>query len=93
MHVFSLLIELELPCSSLKGKRGIIKSIIARARNRFNVAGAEVANQEDWGTAQLAFVTVSGDRGYARRLLEQLEEWIASERPDLPIHFVDYEER
>ena len=93
MHVFSLVIELELPCSSLKAKRGIVKSVIARARNRFNVAGAELANQDDWGTALLGFVTVSGDRTYARRLLEQLEEWLASERPDLPIHFADYEER
>ena len=93
MHVYSLLLELELPCNSLKEKRGIIKGIIARARNRFNVAGAEVASQDDWETALLAFVTVSGDRAYARRLLEQLEEWIVSERPDLPIHFVEYEER
>ena len=93
MHVYSLLLELELPCNSLKEKRGIIKGIIARARNRFNVAGAEVASQDDWGTALLAFVTVSGDRSYARRLLEQLEEWMVSERPDLPIHFADYEER
>ncbi len=93
MHVVSLILELELPTTSLKGKRGIVKSILARARNRFNVAAAEVANQDDWGTALIAFVTVSGDRGYARRLLEQLEEWLVRERPDLVVHYADYEER
>ena len=93
MHVISLVLELELPSTSLKSKRGIVKSLLARARNRFNVAAAEVADQDDWGTALVAFVTVSGDRAYARRLLEQVEEWIVRERPDLPIRFVDYEER
>ncbi len=93
MHVISLVLELELPSTSLKGKRGIVKSILARARNRFNVAAAEVAYQDDWGTAMVAFVTVSGDRGYARHLLEQLEEWIVNERPDLQVQFAEYEER
>lgn len=93
MHVISLVLELDLPSTSLKGKRGIVKSILARTRNRFNVAAAEVAYQDDRGTALVAFVTVSGDRAYARRLLEQLEQWLVDERPDLQIQYADYEER
>lgn len=93
MHVISLVIELELPGGSLKEKRGIVKSILSRARNRFNVAAAEVANQDDRGSALIAFVTVSGDRGYARRQLEQVEDWLVTERPDLVVHFAEYEER
>ena len=93
MHVFSVLFKLHLPSTSLKGKRGIVKSVLARARNGFNVAAAEVDLQDVPGTAVLAFVTVSGDRSHARRVLERIEEWLVEERPDLELADVDIEER
>ncbi len=43
MHVFSALFQFRLQSRTLKEKRGIVKSILARARNNFNVAAAEVA--------------------------------------------------
>lgn len=93
MHVFSALFKLHLPSNSLKGKRGIVKSVLARARNNFNVAAAEVDLQDIPGTAILAFVTVSENRPYARRLLEKIEEWLVEERPDLDLVAVEIEER
>jgi len=93
MHVYSAIIKLHLPCTSLKGKRGIVKSILARARNSFNVAAAEVDLQDTPGTAMLAFVTVSGNKTLARSLLERIEEWVAEERPDIEIVAFEIEER
>ena len=93
MHVFSALIKLHLPSNSLKGKRGIVKSILARARNSFNVAVAEVDLQDIPGTAILAFVTVSENRAFARGLLERVEEWVVDERPDVEVVAVEIEER
>jgi hypothetical protein len=93
MHVFSALFKFQLPSTSLKGKRGIVKSILARARNSFNVAVAEVDLQDMPGTAVLAFVTVSENRAQARYLLERLEEWLVDERPDLDLVKVEIEER
>ncbi len=93
MHVFSLCLHLHLPSHSLKGKRGIVKSILARARNSFNVAAAEVDLRDVPGSAVLAFVTVNDSRGHARRLLEQLEEWVVKERPDVEIVVAEFEER
>ena len=93
MHVFSLCLHLHLPSHSLKGKRGIVKSILARARNSFNVAAAEVDLQDVPGSAMLAFVTVNSSRGQARRLLEQLEEWVVEERPDVEVVGAEFEER
>ncbi len=93
MHVFSLCLHLHLPSHSLKGKRGIVKSILARARNSFTVAAAEVDLQDVPGSAVLAFVTVNGTRAKARQLLEQLEEWVADERPDVEVVAADIEER
>lgn len=93
MHVFSAAFHFHLPTNSLKGKRGIVKSILSRARNRFNVAAAEVELQDVPGSAILGFVTVTENRAAGRRILEQLEEWVVEERPDVELVGVDIEER
>jgi hypothetical protein len=84
---------LHLQSRSLKTKRGIVKSILARARNTFNVSAAEVDLQDQHGEALLGFVTVSGNRVLARKTLEELEEWLVEERPDVELVSVEIEER
>lgn len=93
MHVYCALLHLYLPSRSLKCKRGIIKSILARSRHNFNVASSEVGMHDVHGEAQIAFVTVSESKMRARCLLEQLEEWLVEERPDLEIVEFDIDER
>jgi hypothetical protein len=93
MHVFSALFEFRLQSRTLKEKRGIVKSILARARNSFNVAAAEVDDQDVPGSALLGFVTVSEGRPQGRRILERLEEKIVNERPDVELVAVEIEER
>jgi uncharacterized protein YlxP (DUF503 family) len=85
MFIFCSEIHLALPCFSLKEKRGIIKSIQGRARNRFNIASAEVARQDNSQVAVLGFVTVSSDKTIARKTLERLEDWIYDGWPDVEI--------
>jgi hypothetical protein len=92
MHVCSARVELNLPSRTLKEKRQIIKSLLARARQTFNVAAAEVDLQDVQGAASLGFVTVSGSRPYAIGLLERLEGWIEHERPDVEVVTVEIEE-
>ena len=43
--------------------------------------------------AVLGFVTVTENRAAGRRILEQLEEWVIEERPDVELVAVDFEER
>jgi uncharacterized protein YlxP (DUF503 family) len=93
MHVFSARFQLHLPSTSLKGKRGIVKSVLARARNNFNVAAAEIDLQDLPGVAVLGFVTVSENRAQGRHLLERLEDWLVEERPDVELVAVEIEER
>lgn len=93
MHVFSALFHLHLPSRSLKGKRGIVKGILARARNRFNVAAAEVDLQDVADSAALGFATVTENRADGRRILEELESWVVHERPDVEVVGVEIEER
>ncbi|MBN2370069.1 MAG: DUF503 domain-containing protein [Vicinamibacteria bacterium] len=47
---------------SLKEKRQILRSLMTRLRNRFNVAVAEVEHQDLWQRARLAVVSVNSDR-------------------------------
>lgn len=92
MHIFCLEIHLSLPSHTLKEKRGIVKSILGRARNRFNVACAEVDRQDNAGVAVLAFVTVSPDKLIPRQALERVEEWIYEGWPDVEITGADISE-
>ena len=85
MFIFCLEIHLSLPSHSLKEKRGIVKSILGRARNRFNVACAEVDRQDNVAVAVLAFVTVNPDKLIPRQALERVEEWIYEGWPDVEI--------
>lgn len=86
MHVATCVIQLDLPgVMSLKEKRRIIKSILARLAQQFNVATAEVDHHDLWQTAVIALVTVGTDAGYLQGLLEKAVTWLEDARPDIPI--------
>lgn len=79
-------LELEIPAShSLKDKRHVIKSIIARVRKDFNVSVAEVDSQDAWQRAVIAIVCVSSDEKYAHGLLETVIDNIERARLDAVI--------
>jgi hypothetical protein len=56
---------------SLKAKRGVVRSIAARLRQRFNCAVAEVGGQGTWQRAVLALSAVGSARAEVRRVLER----------------------
>ena len=85
MFIYCLELHLSLPAHSLKEKRGIVKSILGRARNRFNLGCAEVDSQDNPTVAVLGFVTVSPDKAITRTVLVQVEEWIYQGWPDVEI--------
>lgn len=92
MRVVLMQIRLRLMSRTLKEKRGIVKSILGRARNRFNVSCIEAGLNDQPGDAELAFVTVADSATRARGLLQELDEWLASERPDVEVSDVRVEE-
>lgn len=66
-------IDLYLPeCASLKQKRGVLKGVIARTRNKFNVSVAELGDHDRWQRAQLGVVTIANESRYANRVLSQV---------------------
>ena len=79
-------LELEIPASqSLKDKRHVLKSVIARVRQDFNVSIAEVDAQDAWQRAVLAIVCVASDKKYAHGLLEKVIDNIERARLDAVI--------
>jgi uncharacterized protein YlxP (DUF503 family) len=55
---------------SLKSKRGVVRSIVQRLRNRFPIAIAEVGGQDTWQRAVLGLSTVGIDRSRVRAVLD-----------------------
>ena len=49
-------------CRSLKGKRKIVKSIISRLRNNFNVSVAEIEANDIYQKAVIGFALVGNNR-------------------------------
>jgi uncharacterized protein YlxP (DUF503 family) len=46
---------------SLKAKRGIVRSIVARIRNRFGAAAAETGQNDSHDWAEIGFAVVGND--------------------------------
>jgi uncharacterized protein YlxP (DUF503 family) len=73
MNVGILQLEIEIPgSSSLKEKRGVVKSLKERLRNRFNVSAAEVDWQDVWNRAMLGVACVALDARGARETLDKV---------------------
>jgi uncharacterized protein len=79
MVVGAMEVELHVHASrSLKEKRSVIRSIVARVRNEFNVAVAEVGGQDTWQWAVLGMAAVGHDAVSVRAVLERVVDFIES---------------
>jgi hypothetical protein len=61
---------------SLKEKRMELKSLIAKARNKFNVSIAEVDEQDTHQTIVLGFACVAGNASHADSVIESVLAFI-----------------
>lgn len=90
MIIGALLLHLRLPENhTLKGKRSVIKSVIARVQNRFAVAAAEVGENDRWQVAEIGIACVTNSSAHAHQVLSSIVAFIESERLDIEV--VDYE--
>ena len=79
-------IDLYLPgMTSLKEKRGIIKSMLAKMRNQFNVSCAEVGKLDTWQTSTIAITTVSNSTKHCHQVIQKVIKWIENRYPDATI--------
>ncbi len=63
----------------------MVKSLLARVRNEFNVSIAEVDSQDVWQVAVLGVACVSASQRYAQGQLEAVVRFIEEQRPDVPL--------
>jgi len=90
MNVGVAQVSLRLPENlSLKGKRQVLKSIVSRVRNKFDVAIAEVDNNDDWHLMTLGISAVSNDRRFTNSVLSNVVEFI--EKARFEAEMLDYE--
>ncbi len=70
---------------SLKGKRRVLKSLMARVRKDFNVSIAEVDQQDAWQAATLGIACICTDSAYAHGLLTKVVQAISAYRLDADV--------
>ena len=90
MHLGVCRIMLHLPDSgSLKDKRQVARSLSARIRNKFNVAVAEVEDQELRQRLTLAICCVSTEPAHANEMVSKVVAFVEESRRDLEL--LDYQ--
>lgn len=73
MIVGAAVVELHVHGSqSLKQKRGVVRSVVQRLRNRFNIAVAEIGGQDTWQRAVLGITATGIDRRQVRGVLTRV---------------------
>ena len=79
MFVLALEVDLHIGHSqSLKDKRGVIRPIVEGARRRYNVAAAEVGDQNLWQRAQLGFAAVSSSQRHTTEVIDEVSRFVWS---------------
>jgi len=73
---------------SLKDKRQVVRSLLERLRRTYNVAAAEIEEQDSWQTAVIGIAVVSGQVAHADQQLARVLESIETTRLDAEV--VDY---
>lgn len=58
--------------NSLKSKRSVVKSIIEKSKNRFNISIAEVGENNKWQKSIIAFSTISNDQRLVEETIEKV---------------------
>jgi uncharacterized protein YlxP (DUF503 family) len=63
---------------SLKDKRKIVKSLVEKSRNRFNVTVAEVADQDVHQKASIGIAVIGNDGRVLNSLLDRIIDFMDS---------------
>jgi len=70
-------LEIIIPgADSLKYKRRVLRPLLEQLRARFQVAAAEVDDQDLWGRSTVGVACVSNDGRHANEVLSRLIQWV-----------------
>lgn len=77
--------------ATLKGKRGVVKSLCARIQGEFRVSAAEIDANDVWQIAEIGVAVVSNERGHADAVLNRVYRFVESTRLDVELLDVETE--
>lgn len=90
MHIGVCRLTIHVPeASSLKEKRQVSRSLADRIKNRFNVAVAEVEDNDLRQRLTLGVSCVSNDSAHANEIISKVVAFVESSRRD--VELIDYE--
>ncbi|MFN7182345.1 MAG: DUF503 domain-containing protein [Planctomycetota bacterium] len=72
---------------SLKEKRQIVKSVIAKLKNNYNISIKEVDNEDKWQLSTLAIAVVDKNEFMVHNIIENI---INSLHSSIKLHVIDY---
>jgi|SRR5215207_3233121 len=79
-------VEFELAgVTTLKDKRSILKSMLGRLHNQFNVSTAEIDYHDAVNASIIAFTLVTNDTHFANQTISTILNWIEANYPDAEI--------
>ena len=79
-------VEFEFPgVTNLKEKRSILKSLLTRLHNTFNISAAEIDYQDVLQSSVIAFTTVTNDTRHVNQTISTILNWIEANYPDAQI--------
>lgn len=61
---------------SLKEKRSVVRRILSRTRNTFNISIAEVGSYDDWKRCRIGFSVVGNERGFVNSKIDKVVNFI-----------------
>ena len=77
MRVATIIFRLHAPwVHSLKGKRAIVKSLIAKLQNKFHVSAAEIDEQDTHQTIVIGVAAVVPNNAMADSLMEEISRFV-----------------
>lgn len=80
MLVGTLLVQVYIPsATSLKDKRQVVKSVIHRVQNRFNVSIVELDSENLWQRATIGVAMAGNNQEYIQRQLQLVLNFLDGE--------------
>lgn len=73
--------------ASLKDKRRVVKSFIARARGRFNCAVAETDHNDLWQRTRITVCVVSNESAHANTMLNEIAKFASNDGGLLMVNY------
>lgn len=86
MIVGTCIYEIAIPGAlSLKDKRRVLKSVIERARHKFNISISEIERQDQWQHAVIGVAAVSNNTLHVNQVLNNVTKYMETANDEMEL--------